>query len=110
MTRQFYISDYPKKNQIWDSPFIGDTPLEAAHNAFRVLSNETRFFDPMDGQSYLVFTLYDKQKQTSYDYIGTWVVLYHPIQIHNTKSEFIKRRPVVTRWSPGMEETFILKK
>jgi hypothetical protein len=107
MSRNFVILDYPKKGNHWGN-FSGSTPLEAAHHAFRSLSDELGFIDPNDGQRYLVFTILEKNvKRNGRNYIGTWVTLHEPIKINHTKNEFITRRPVVTNWVKPMNETFI---
>lgn len=103
MSRKFTIIDYPQEGNSWGE-FRGETPLAAAHHAFRELADAMGFIDSQDGQKYIVFTIRENGGHKR-NYIGTWVNLHKPIPIEGT-SEFVRRRPVVTNWLKGFEETF----
>lgn len=110
--RTFTVLDYPREGNEWGQ-FVGQTPLECAHHAFRALADDMGFIDSKDGQEYIVFTIKDlkpnkNNNKNGRNYIGTWVNLHKPIPVEES-GEFVRRRPVVTNWVAGLEETFKVK-
>lgn len=100
-----YEVDLPKGKKI-----IIDVRTEknGMERAFRELSKIYDFTDSQDGTKFLLFTMRDTSANISKKFIGTWIELALPIEYvsKSGKKRMVKRRPVVSAWTPDMDLIF----
>ena len=100
--RNFSLVDYPNKGHNYGN-FIANTPLQAAHKAFRQLLNNISIKE----DQLIVFTIMDNNNHKEFQYIGTPVKLIRPVQIQsnsNNKPKIYNQRFVVSRYYGDLED------
>ena len=105
--KRFCIVDYPVKGQN-TGVYTGATKIVIANKIFNKLVKEFNYYDNELGTKYLVFYMMDLDTKKIDGYIGTIILLDHPIVVErNGNSIEITHRNVVTKYTKDMKEIFV---
>ena len=74
----FSLIDFPIEGKK-HGKYFAKYPYQAANKAFTFLCENYKFYDNLDGQKYLKFSLVNNQNQKIYTFIGTIIKLVKPI-------------------------------
>jgi hypothetical protein len=106
-TKIFTIVDFPQKGTNTGS-FTGITSTIAANKVFNRLIKELNYNDNENGRKYLVFYIMDINTKKIEAFIGTIVILDHPIEIdRKNKTIKITHRNIVTKYTLDMKDIFV---
>ena len=105
--KTFTIVDYPQKGTNTGS-FTAITSTIAANKVFNRLIKELNYNDNENGRKYLVFYIMDINTKKIEAFIGTIVILDHPIEIdRKNKTIKITHRNIVTKYTLDMKDIFV---
>jgi hypothetical protein len=103
----FSLIDFPNEGKK-HGKYIAKYPYQAANKAFTFLCDNYNFYDNLEGQKYLKFSLINNQNQKIYTFIGTIIKLVKP-SIYKTKTgKTIQNnyRYIISKYDKNMDYIF----
>jgi hypothetical protein len=104
---EFSIIDYPNEGEK-HGKYIASYPYQAANKVFTFLCEKYKFYDNLDGQKYLKFSIINNENEKLYTFIGTIIKLEKPI-VYKTKSgKTIQNnyRYIISKYDKNMDFIF----
>jgi hypothetical protein len=103
----FSIIDFPEDGQK-HGKYIAAYPYQAANKVFSFLCEKYKFYDNLDGQKYLKFSIINNDTDKLYTFIGTIIKLEKPITYKTKSGKTIQNnyRYIISKYDKNMDFIF----